>query len=239
MGKKPLFPHVPKSRGTCYEDAWRYVIREEEGELVHGTVLSEGRRIGHAWVELLSDYIWEPETGKYFTPDGFQVAASPVVEHKYSVEEAAIMAAKSGHHGPWTDVERQQSLEKSSGISEEKLREFIDKVPDENDPDIICYWRKIGDQVVYLEGWADECLVNTGFPTMERGNHQEKINYIEDLTNVTLAKKTKPEENPWEVELKLIRGSFVELPEAENLYGVSYGIYEMAEKEKEWPEPLW
>jgi len=28
--------------GTCYEDAWRFLIREEEGELVHGSVQTRG-----------------------------------------------------------------------------------------------------------------------------------------------------------------------------------------------------
>lgn len=51
--------------GTCYEDAWRFLIKEEEGELVHGSVqlTEEGARVKHAWVELPTGYIWEPQTG--------------------------------------------------------------------------------------------------------------------------------------------------------------------------------
>ncbi|GAI04195.1 unnamed protein product, partial [marine sediment metagenome] len=29
---------VSEPTGTCYEDAWRFLIKEEEGELVHGSV---------------------------------------------------------------------------------------------------------------------------------------------------------------------------------------------------------
>lgn len=110
----------------------------------------------------------------------------------------------------------------------EKLQELIKGVPDVNDPDVICYWRRVDDKYVYLEGWCDKCLIDTGFPTMERGNHHEKIDYIKDLTALTLNKKAKARENPFEKELKLLEGGFEEMEEAENLYGVSYGIYEEA-----------
>lgn len=115
------------------------------------------------------------------------------------------------------------------GVTELKLRELIDQVPDLDAPEVLSYWVEVGDKLVYLEGWCDKCLIGTGFPSMEKGNHQEKLNYIEDLAEQTLERKTKPKENPYEKKLKLIRGSFEELPDAENLYGVSYGIYEKLE----------
>lgn len=99
-------PLIREVKGTCYEDTWRFLIKEGEGELIHGTVLSEGRRIGHAWVELSTGYIWEPQTGNYFTKEGFQIAADPEEEHRYTIEQAAIMLTRVGKHGPWTDDER-------------------------------------------------------------------------------------------------------------------------------------
>ena len=93
-------------RGTCYGDAWRFVIRQEEGTLIHGTVYFEGRRMGHAWVETETGYIWEPQTKRFYTKVGFEDVAAPIVEHRYTVEEAAIMLARVGKHGPWTDGER-------------------------------------------------------------------------------------------------------------------------------------
>ena len=104
----------PAEIGTCYEDAWRFLIKEEEGELVHGSVLSKSRRIGHAWVELPTGYVWEPETRSYFTLEGFRTAASPIEEHRYSVEEAAIMIARVGKHGPWANEERAKWLKERS-----------------------------------------------------------------------------------------------------------------------------
>ncbi|GAJ16026.1 unnamed protein product [marine sediment metagenome] len=70
--------------GTCYEDAWRYLIKEEEGELIHGTVESLGRRIGHAWVELPTGFIWEPRTKSYFSIKDFHIAASPIEELQFA-----------------------------------------------------------------------------------------------------------------------------------------------------------
>ena len=91
-----------------YEEAWRFLLKQEEGELIHGTVLSDGRRIGHAWVELPSDYIWEPQTERYYTPGAFAVAASPEEESRYTVTEAAIMAARTNNLGPWSKEERER-----------------------------------------------------------------------------------------------------------------------------------
>lgn len=100
-------PPAKEAKGTCYEDAWRFLIKEEEGELIHGSVqlTEEGPRVKHAWVELPTGYIWEPQTGQYFTRKDFRVL-DPIEEHRYSVEEAAIMLARVGKHGPWTDEER-------------------------------------------------------------------------------------------------------------------------------------
>ncbi|MBA7656166.1 hypothetical protein ES703_64081 [subsurface metagenome] len=98
---------MPPPVGTCYEDAWRFLIKEEEGELIHGSVESLGRRIGHAWVELPTGYIWEPESGRFIKKADFQAMAKPQEEVRYSVDEAAIMLARVGKHGPWTEQERQ------------------------------------------------------------------------------------------------------------------------------------
>jgi len=105
-GKRKLESGNPVQYGTCYEDAWHYVIKEEEGELIHGTAISLGRRLPHAWVELPAGYIWEPYSGGYLTKNRFQELADPIEEHRYTVEEAAIMVARVGKHGPWSGEER-------------------------------------------------------------------------------------------------------------------------------------
>jgi len=109
LEKIPIQTHViaqTKPTGACYEDAWRFLRKEKEGHLVHGTVWSEDKRIGHAWVETETGYIWEPETGNFFTKLGFENVAAPIAEAKYDTTEASIMAARSQNFGPWTPEER-------------------------------------------------------------------------------------------------------------------------------------
>ncbi|MBA7701490.1 hypothetical protein ES703_110230 [subsurface metagenome] len=99
--------------GTCYEDAWRFLITEEEGELIHGSVQTIGKRINHAWVELPS-FVWEPKSGESVRKDYFYELAEPQEQARYTAEEAAIMAARTGNLGPWTEQERKQYLKGKS-----------------------------------------------------------------------------------------------------------------------------
>jgi len=129
--------------GTCYADAWRFLIKEGEGNLVHGTVFSGGRRMGHAWVETSTGWIWEPETGRYFTLLGFRDAFAPAKEIRYTPEESAIMAARTKHLGPWTEPERQRYLkEKSPAVIPEqphpqRSKEKLEFLPDS--PEFLAY----------------------------------------------------------------------------------------------------
>lgn len=100
-----------------------------------------------------------------------------------------------------------------------EVKRLIAEVPDVKDPGQINYWKTMGDKLVYLEGWSDCCLAGTGFPTMERGGTAEKISYIEDLTPGILRKIAKKEG------LQFLQGGFKELEEADNLYGVTWGVY--------------
>ena len=100
--------------GTCYEDAWRFLIREEEGELVHGSIQTIGKRINHAWVELPTGFVWEPESGEFMKKSYFYERAEPQVQARYTAEEAAIMLVRVGKHGPWTEEEREQFLKEGN-----------------------------------------------------------------------------------------------------------------------------
>jgi uncharacterized membrane protein (UPF0127 family) len=132
-----------KPAGNCYADAWRFVIKEGEGELVHGTVYSGNRRIAHAWVETSTGWIWEPQTRRYFTSLGFRHDYAPVEESRYTAEEAAIMAARTKHLGPWTGQERRRYLEgKSPAVIPEhkqqpRLKGEIEFLPDS--PEFLAY----------------------------------------------------------------------------------------------------
>lgn len=100
-------------RGTCYEDAWRFLLKEQEGKLLHGSVQTIGKRINHAWVELPTGFVWEPESGEFMKKSYFYERAEPRVQDSYTAEEAAIMAARTGNLGPWSDEERRQFLKRS------------------------------------------------------------------------------------------------------------------------------
>ncbi len=106
--KSPQTELVPC--GTCYQDAWRFLIKEEEGLLVHGSVESSGKRIAHAWVETETGYVWEPESKSFINKEAFYRAVQPQVGAIYTPEQAAIMAARTNHFGPWAAAERQEFL---------------------------------------------------------------------------------------------------------------------------------
>lgn len=124
-------------------------------------------------------------------------------------------------------------------ITDEEITRFINAVPDTDDTRQINYWKRVNDGVIYLEGWCDKCLMGTGFPLMEEGETDRKITYIEDLTPGILEEKAKAKENPWGIELKLVKGGFVELEEADYLYGVTYGVYERSDKREPWGAGDW
>lgn len=125
--------------------------------------------------------------------------------------------------------------DKSIFTPEEKAQidKFINEVPDENDTVAINYWLDWGDKWVYLEGWCDKCLAGTGFPSIEDGEWDSKIEYMVRDAHRTLIRKQSREELPlWlarreERGLNLIEGGFREFEagEYEWLYGVTWGVY--------------
>ncbi len=108
-----------------------------------------------------------------------------------------------------------------AAISKELIKQLVADVPDVDDCSEINYWKRVNDKWLYLEGWIDQCLVGTGFASMEQGEWDAKIDYIKGLTTKILAEKAL------EYGLHLEDGGFVE---NENefilyLYGVTWGLY--------------
>ena len=101
-------PNIPT--GTCYPDAWRYVMQHTEAVLAHGTAISLGKRLGHAWVELPDGTVWEPSSQAILPIEKFYGLVDPIVEDRYTAEEAAIMVARVGKHGPWSAEERMKHI---------------------------------------------------------------------------------------------------------------------------------
>jgi len=97
--------------GTCYPDAWRYVMRHTEAQpvLVHGTVVGLSGRLGHAWVELPDGTLWDPASQVIFAIERYYELVDPIVEDRYTVDEAATML-NVGWHGPWTAEERMKHI---------------------------------------------------------------------------------------------------------------------------------
>lgn len=111
-----------------------------------------------------------------------------------------------------------------------KVDDFIEGVPDKNDTRAINYWQDMGDKKVYLEGWIDKCLAGTGFPPMEGGEWDEKIQYMVRDTRRTLIAKQEERNRPPGVGpgyFTLIEGGFREFEagDKEWLYGVTWGVY--------------
>ena len=105
----PPNPSSGNPTGTCYPDSWRYVMRHTEGVLVHGTAISLGKRINHAWVELPDGTVWEPSSQAILSKERYYALVDPVVEDRYTADEAAHMLSV-GKHGPWTEEEKQRLL---------------------------------------------------------------------------------------------------------------------------------
>lgn len=101
--------HVPT--GTCYPDAWRRLMEEGYGYLVHGSLQlsSEGARVNHAWIEIPSGWVWEPQTGQWYDKEDFKIF-QPIEDARYTTEQAAIMLARAGKHGPWSAEERTEYI---------------------------------------------------------------------------------------------------------------------------------
>lgn len=130
----------------------------------------------------------------------------------------------------------------SNLTAEEKaiVDRLIEAIPDENNPLTINYWRDMGDKMVYLEGWADECLAGTGFTDITVGGWRDKIEFMLKETKKVLIEKQEEGNRPLDVlipkgRLNLIEGGFREFPAGERgfLYGVTWGVYSLQAPEGE------
>lgn len=91
--------------GRCYELAGYALLlgtAPAEAILVHGSIEGFGQpRIGHAWLQVAEDGIWEPMQGKLWHPLIWAAIAHPVVEVAYTKRELAEMVSETENWGPW------------------------------------------------------------------------------------------------------------------------------------------
>ena len=95
--------------GTCYPDAWRYVMHHIEATLVHGSVVGPQGRLDHAWAELPDGTVWDPAAEGIIVKDRYYGLMDPIVDAFYTADEAALMLS-IGQHGPWTAEERMEYI---------------------------------------------------------------------------------------------------------------------------------
>jgi len=102
--------------GMCYREAYRFVLKEGD-HLIHGKITSpaDKRVINHAWVEFNTGWVWEPQTEKFMRKSEFEQWFEPKVEAKYTPKEAATLALKSRHYGPWHSEKEEHSSNRSEG----------------------------------------------------------------------------------------------------------------------------
>ncbi len=114
--------------GTCYPDAWRYVMQHADDNpiLVHGMATGLSGQHQHAWVELPDGTIWDPAASAVFTKERYFELVKAVGENRYTVEEAALML-NVGQHGPWTDEERATWLHESVPASQSSRLEQLEQ----------------------------------------------------------------------------------------------------------------
>ena len=99
--------------GLCYTAAkrWTADAKMHDWQLVHGTVYSGAleKRIEHAWCErngVVVD-LTMPVGSKVFSEAAFYKTIEPVVNCRYSSDEALFLSVKARNDGPWTDEERE------------------------------------------------------------------------------------------------------------------------------------
>jgi len=113
------------------------------------------------------------------------------------------------------------------GISREDLLRALDNIPDKKDTRIIVNWTRVGDRLIYTEGWSDGCIAGWGYPERnEEGAYEEFFDVAEGLTLETIRRKAT--DNPMKEKLELLEGGWAGTPRAKKLYGITYAIYRKA-----------
>jgi 3'-phosphoadenosine 5'-phosphosulfate sulfotransferase (PAPS reductase)/FAD synthetase len=91
--------------GLCFPYAQLALRRfGDAATVVHARVLHEGRRIDHAWIEhngRVYDYQNAELRNVSIPVKQFYAAVKPENIQRYTPEQALVMAARTGKHGPW------------------------------------------------------------------------------------------------------------------------------------------
>jgi hypothetical protein len=92
----------------CYKRAWDYISRRDiaGAQLVHGTVTDPGTGLvlGHAWVVLPGDVIFDGVVQRFFGRESYNrvMNARPIIS--LEKREAAKRIRTERHYGAWFDL---------------------------------------------------------------------------------------------------------------------------------------
>lgn len=105
--------------GKCYENAFRFLVHNQEWTLVHGVCVGTGpenmgQNFGHAWLEksesfqyedqhLRMDFCLDPRVNKIVPKTLFYLAGQISYVRRYSFEEATDEAYRTKMYGPWDE----------------------------------------------------------------------------------------------------------------------------------------
>lgn len=98
----------PMKSGDCYRNVYLYVRAhggmDSPAKIVHGSILSirpgRRKRILHAWIEDDGDVI-DPTQGVTINKKDYYRLVGAKPSAKYTFEQMAVLAIRSGHWGPW------------------------------------------------------------------------------------------------------------------------------------------
>ena len=91
--------------GRCYEFAGRLASANPGASmrLVHGSIEGDGRpRIGHAWIELTDELVWDPTTNMVWAQDAFERFFSARTDTTYDVAAVYRLTWQHKTWGPWS-----------------------------------------------------------------------------------------------------------------------------------------
>ena len=110
---------IPRRKywNLCYHRAVKYLIKKKEylpaaTRLIHRRIHTpagkkNGRTaflaIGHAWVELPGDIVFDPVTSEFYEKAAYYQERQAVSEAAYGKVETAKQISANRHSGPWHD----------------------------------------------------------------------------------------------------------------------------------------
>lgn len=95
----------------CYKNVNNYMTKHDlpHAKIIHGTVTSENKRIGHAWI-LNGNKVIDPTLGKIIPKNDYYRILNAKEDKIYTDIEAMRMSLFTRNHGPWSNSENKKFL---------------------------------------------------------------------------------------------------------------------------------